>query len=117
MKRIWGRVFNEDGTYAWTAVTTDQNGMDDRVYFTCLLQVLQLNLNESPFYGNYGIPSLNSIIHQILPDYYVSLAQQQFSSFFSSLTISRTGANPPTYNVQAITHSGAMLYNTSGVPQ
>lgn len=117
MLRAWGRVFNEDGTYVWTAVTTDNNGMNDRVYFTQLLQVLQLNLNESPFFGNYGIPALRSIQHQVLPDYFVAMVQQQFKPFFASLTITRTSANPPTYSVKAITNSGAMLYNSNGVPQ
>ncbi len=111
----WGREFAEDGTYVWKEVTTDANGYNDSVYFTTLLQTIQLNINESPMYGNYGIPSINSLVHQIVPDYYTAVLQQQFAPYFADLKITRiVGEDPPTYSVQAVAHNGAIL--TNGVP-
>jgi hypothetical protein len=43
-------------------VTTDANGYNDAVYLTTLSQVLKLNLGESPFYANYGIPQYQSVL-------------------------------------------------------
>lgn len=111
--RSWGRTYNEDGTYQWVAVTTDANGFNDQVYLTTLVQVLKLNLNESPFYGNYGIPQIQTVITQVFPDYYAMVTQMQFAPFFASLAITRIpSSNPPVYNVNAVTHSGAILQTT-----
>ena len=55
----------------WVEVSTDANGYNDAVWLTTLAQVLQLGLNESPFYGNYGIPAQQSAVTQVFPDYYV----------------------------------------------
>lgn len=77
---------------------------------TTLAQVLKLNLGESPFYANYGIPQVQTILTQVFPDYYVMQTQSQFASFFASLTISRLPATlPPEYNVQAVTNYGSVL--------
>ena len=77
--RTWGRVFSPDGSYQWVRVNTDANGSSDGVWLTTLLQCLQLNLGESPFYANYGIPAEQSVIQQLWPDYNVLLTQQQFA--------------------------------------
>jgi hypothetical protein len=92
-------------------VTTDSNGYNDAVWLTTLAQVLQLNVNESPFYGNYGIPSQQSVTTQVFPEYYVALTQQNFSQHFLSLLISRQNAIDPTYNVNATANPGAILIN------
>lgn len=108
--RTWGRVTNEDGSKTWVEVTTDANGYDDNCWLTTLAQALKLNLGESPFYANVGIPQYQTIVTQVLPDFYVNQIQQQFAPYFALLTITRV-ANvfPPAYQVTAICHNGAIL--------
>jgi hypothetical protein len=111
--RTWGRTYNDDGTYQWVEVKTDANGYDDNVNLTALCQVLALNLNESPFFADYGIPQHQTVITQVYPDFYVMKIQQQFASLFASLTISKIqGVNSPQYNIQAVAHNGAVLSAT-----
>lgn len=93
----------------WTEVTTDANGYNDNVYLTTLAQVLQLNLGESPFYANYGIPQQQTIVTQVMPDFYVSQINSLMTPYFASLMINRTASYPPTYAVTAITHNGAII--------
>lgn len=109
--RTWGRV---DGT--WVEVSTDANGFNDLVYVTALIQVLQLELGESPYYANYGIPAQSSLIQQIFPDYYVMVTQQQFAGYFANLTITRTDPNTPTYAVRVVTHAGVVINATVEIP-
>ena len=110
--RTWGRT--PGGT--WVEVSTDANGYDDAVYLTTLAQVLKLNLGESPFYANYGIPAEPSVVQQVQPDYYVAVTQQQFSPYFMSLIIAKVPQSPnqptPTYRVNVITHQGASISMT-----
>ena len=114
--RTYGRIYDESGGYTWIEVSTDADGFDDAVYLTTLCQVLQLQPGESPFYANYGIPAQQSVITQIFPDYYVMLAQMQFSSFFASLTIVRAvQSGAPVYNITAIAHNGAILGATVAI--
>ena len=111
--RAWGRTYDKFGNSTWNLVQTDANGMNDAVYLTALIQWLKLNLGESPFYANAGIPAYQSVVTQVFPDYYANLAQKQFSSCFASLTIQRVpNSSPPTYNVNVQTHSGAILSAT-----
>ena len=108
-----------DGTIGpWTEVTTDPNtGLNDLVYVTTLCQTLLLNLGESPFYANYGIPAVPTIVTQVWPDYYVSYTQQNFASYFASLIVSRVqGATSPAYNVQITTHQGQKLNPLVPIP-
>lgn len=108
--RTYGRIYNSDGSYQWVQVSTDANGNNDDVYLSTLAQVLSLNLGESPFYANYGIPQTQTIVSQVFPDYYAMITQMQFAPYFASLTISRRqGNNDPVYDVTAVTHSGAIL--------
>ncbi len=95
----------------WVEVATDRNGYNDAVYLTTLCQVLLLNLGESPFYANYGIPSFTSVQTQIPPDLYVARTQAQFAPFFASLTIARATAadGSPIYNISVVSHSGASI--------
>ena len=111
--RTYGRVTNEDGSKTWVEVTTDANGFDDSVYLTTLAQVLKLNLGESPFFANYGIPQYQTVLTQVFPDFYVMTTQQQFAPYFASLSAIRQPATyPPAYNVTAVTHSGSILNAT-----
>jgi hypothetical protein len=115
--RVWGRLYYEDGTSQWTAVTTDQNGFSDEVYITALAQVCYLSPGESPFYAQYGIPARQSVLSQVYPDYYVARTQQQYAQFFASLILSRlpnlpaAGKDGPTpqYRFGIVTHRGAVL--------
>ena len=116
--RTYGIVTHEDGTYEWLEVSTDANGFNDAVYLTTLCQVLQLNRQESPIYGNYGVPSLSSLQNQIPPDLYVAQTQAQFSPFFAALAVTRSVASDgsPIYNISAVTHQGAILTAVAGQP-
>ncbi|WP_260426971.1 hypothetical protein [Burkholderia cenocepacia] len=97
-------------------MTTDANGYDDNVYLTTLCQVLKLNLGESPFYANYGIPAQQTVVTQVFPDFYAMATQQQFAPHFASLAIVRVpGSFPPVYNIQAVAHSGALLNATVAI--
>lgn len=99
----------------WVEVDTTPQGYDDYIYITTLCQVLKLNLGESPFYGNFGIPAKASLVQQIAPDYYVMRTQQQFAGRFANLLISRSKApvgypiDTPTYLVAATTQQGFKL--------
>ena len=108
--RVYGRVVNLDGSKTWVVYETDQNGLNDAVYLCALEQYLLLNLGESPFYANAGIPQVQTIVTQVFPDFYVMQAQAYFSQFFASLTINRAqGSNPPVYNGTILTNAGANL--------
>lgn len=106
--RTYGRIALTRGGAAtkWVEVQTDANGYNDAVYITALIQCLKLNLNESPFWANWGIPAKPSVVQQIAPDYYVALMQQRFSPYFASLIIARILSNPPTYRVNLVTQQG-----------
>ena len=105
--RTWGRVTDANGNKQWTAVETDDSGDSSYVWLTTLIQTLKLGLGESPFYAQYGIPSQQSIVQQIYPDYYVNMTQQQFAGYFASLAISKVdGAANPTYNIDVVFFNG-----------
>ena len=120
--RVYGRTYNQDGTYTWSEVNTDANGYSDAVYVTALCQVLQLQLGESPFYSNYGIPAQPDIVSQIFPDYNVYLIQQRYAPYFSSLKVTKVNAlneyNVPTpvYNIQVITQKGSVINLNVPIP-
>src|SRR5690242_18433303 len=97
--RIYGRITNPDGSKAWVKVSTDANGSSDMVYLTNLAQVLLLNLGESPFYANYGIPAHPSVVSQVFPDFYVAYTQQKFAQYFASLLVSKQPLPDPTYTI------------------
>ena len=126
--RTWGRVYQNQYSsaigsftiglsgvggpgpgYKWIEVTTDSKGYNDAVWLTTLAQVLQLGLNESPMFGNYGIPAQQSAANGVFPDYYVGITQQNFSKYFLSLLVSRAQAADPTYNINATANPGASL--------
>jgi hypothetical protein len=114
--RTWGRITHEDGSKTWAQVTTDSAGFEDNVYLTTLCQALRLNLGESPFFANYGIPQYQTIMTQVFPDFYVQQTQRQFAGYFASLSIIRVpGSYPPAYNVNVVTHSGAILNETVAI--
>lgn len=103
--RIWGRVTDPITKVKTWQVVTDP----DYVYITNLCQVLLLNLGESPFYADYGIPARRTIATQVFPDFYVNRTQTQFSGYFASLTVSKRATPEPTYNINLITNQGATV--------
>jgi hypothetical protein len=119
--RTYGRTQNVlSGKKTWWMVTTDTNGFNDSVYLTTLAQVCKLNLGESPFFANYGIPAHPSVVLQIYPDFYMVRTQQQFASFFASLIItpapiaqgaadSDDGRPVPAYNINVLTNYGSRI--------
>jgi hypothetical protein len=117
--RSWGRINQVNGIGGtWTEVTTDANGFNTEVYLTTLAQVLKLNLGESPFFGNFGIPAQQSVMTQVQPDFYVNITQQQFAQFFAALTIQKLPQKPnqpkPTYDIDFTALSGSLV--TGPVP-
>lgn len=102
--RTYGRLNGR-----WVEVSTDANGFNDAVYLTTLIQCLKLNLGESPFYANYGIPAHPSVVQQVFPDFYVAQTQQQFAPYFASLLIAKQNAPTPTYQINVTTHQGGRV--------
>lgn len=124
--RVWGRVYDtlDPTVWEWVAVETDLNGFNDLPMVTALVQVLKLSLGESPFYGNYGIPGIQSVLTQIFPDYYVAVTQQRYAENFASLIIIRRPddrtsikqAPVPTYDIKLVTHSGVHIQQSTEFP-
>jgi hypothetical protein len=122
--RTFGRIVPDilfPDVKKWVVVNTDVNGFNDMVWLTTLIQTLKLNLHESPFYSNYGIPAHPSVVSQIAPDLQMSITQQQYAKYFLSLIISKQpdmqderGIPSPSYLVSVITNYGAQL--TAVVP-
>lgn len=129
--RTYGRTQNVvTGKKTWWVVTTDGNGYNDSVWLTTLAQVCKLNLGESPFFANFGIPAHPAIITQIYPDYYMVRTQQQFASHFASLILtpapiaqgapdSDDGRPVPAYNINVLTNYGSLIgvQTAPGYPQ
>lgn len=107
--RTYGRVKNEDGSKTWVVVETSPEGYNDFVYLTTLIQCMKLNLGESPFYAQYGIPAKPSVVQQVFPDFYVVRMQKQFAPFFASLIISKEPSSTPTYLVNVTTQQGVRV--------
>jgi hypothetical protein len=118
--RTYGRTQDVlSGKKTWWVVTTDGNGYNDSVYLTTLVQVLKLNLGESPFFANYGIPAHQSIVSQVYPDFYMAKTQQQFAPYFASLILlplpeqEEEGGRPlPAYSISILTNYGSMIGRT-----
>jgi hypothetical protein len=115
--RTFGRTQNVlTGKKTWWVITTDGQGFNDSVYLTTLAQVCKLNLGESPFFANWGIPAHQSVVTQIYPDFYMVRIQQQFAPYFASLIMSPIldavdeDLRPaPAYNISVLTNYGARI--------
>lgn len=111
--RTYGRTYDSLGNPTWVEVDTDSAGYNDAVYLTTLAQVLKLNLNESPFFANYGIPQYQTIMTQVFPDYYVTMTQNQFSQYFASLSVARIpNTVDPEYRIKVQTSYGSTISTT-----
>lgn len=117
---IYGGV-SDTQSYSWTEVDTDANGYNDEVMLTAFCQVLQLQPGESPFYAQYGVPSIQAVQSQIYPTANVYYMQQLYAPNFIALSVSPTTAKDtdkstyPVYNVVAVANSGAILTATVAI--
>jgi hypothetical protein len=93
----------------WRMVETDAAGSNDALNLTWMSQALKLNLDESPFYGDWGIPARSAVRQQVAPDLYVTLTQQRFAPCFAALTLARQNSPTPTYMISVITQDGVKL--------
>ena len=99
------RSYGKDQNGNWQIIT-DPN----YIYLATLVQTLRLSQNESPIYGNYGIPAQQSVLTQIAPDAALNRTQQQFSGYFATLTVQRIqSAANPTYNIIATLPNGTQI--------
>ena len=114
--RTYGRVTDDMGNKSWVEVQTDAAGFNDLVYVVTLIQVLKLNLGESPFYANYGIPAHPSVVQQVFPDFYVMNTQKQFAQYFAALIVSKQPSPTPTYRVNVTTQQGYKLNASVPIP-
>jgi hypothetical protein len=79
------------------------------VFLVTLIQNLLLNLNESPFYADRGLPAHQSVVQQVAPDTYVNLTQQRFAPYFANLVVTRIPGATPKYRIVATTLQGAHI--------
>lgn len=103
-------TFGRDSAGNWYEVNTDANGFDDDVWLTTMAQVVASQLNESPFFPNYGLPSIESVTSRTHPDYWVSKVKSQFSKYFTAISIVKTvdiTTNTPTYNIDVLKLDGS----------
>jgi hypothetical protein len=123
--RTYGRTQDVlTGQKKWWVVTTDINGFNDSVYLTDLAQVIKLNLGESPFFANWGIPAHESVMTQIYPDFFLTRIQQQFSARFASCILTplpvdqgsadsfaagQGGGPAPRYFINVLTNYGSRI--------
>ncbi len=124
--RTYGRTRDVlTGAKTWWIVTTDANGYNDGVWLTTLAQVCKLNLGESPFFANYGIPAHPSVLTQVYPDFFMVRTQQQFAANFASLILTKqddatddSGRPAPSYLINVLTNYGSRIgvRTTPGYP-
>lgn len=107
--RTWGRQKQPNGSWGpWIKITENQF-----VWLATLVQSLRLNQNESPLYGNFGIPAQASVTTQIAPDAAVARMQAYYVQYFASLAISAVPLSvEPTYNVEVVLNDGTILNET-----
>lgn len=113
--RTYGRV-RVAGVLKWVEISPDTGWSVDYIWLTTFIQCLLLNLNESPFWANYGIPAQPSIVQQVLPDFYVNRMQQAFAQYFASLIVSRQSTNTPSYKINVTLKSGVKLVAAVDTP-
>ena len=104
--RTYGR--GTDGK--WYQVNIDVNGKDDDIWLTTMAQVCASELEESPFFPSYGLPARASIVGRTHPDFFISRIREQFSKYFTSISIVKTidiTNNAPTYHIDVQKQNGS----------
>ena len=116
--RAYGRITNPDGSQSWTVIQTDANGDSSYVYVVALAQTIKLNLNESPFWANYGIPAKIAVLQQLAPDFFMAKISSFYSQFFASLVLAKQPQpiNDPTprYKLNIVRRNGSIYQATIG---
>ena len=123
--RTYGRTQDVlTGKKTWWVVVTDQEGFNDSVWLTETAQVCKLNLGESPFFADWGIPAHESIVTQIYPNFHLTLIQQRLSPHFASMILTtlpveqqspesfdtgQEGAPAPRYLLNVLTNYGSFI--------
>ena len=118
--RTYGRVTDPTtGAKKWIEVSTPADGDNSLIWLITLCQTLKLFLNESPFWGNYGIPARQDVAQQIFPDFYVFQTQKQFAQYFASLIVYKQSTPDPQYVINVTTLAGQPINVTvnADVPQ
>lgn len=101
--RVWTRVMGSDGKRTWQPVDNDQGNI------AWLQNSLLLQLGESPFWADWGIPVQQTLVSRVWPDYYLNMTQQRFRDVFPTLQITRRdGGNgaDPVYDISIILNDG-----------
>lgn len=102
------RTYGRTSSGQWVTIT-DPN----YVQLATLVQVLKLQQGESPIYGNYGIPAIQSVQAQTAPQIALDRTVAQFSQYFSRLTIKKvSGGQNLTYNINAVFLDGTVIQST-----
>lgn len=111
--RTYGRIVpdpvNAPDVKQWVLVETTPEAGDDYVWLTTLIQNLKLNLGESPFYAQNGIPAKPSVVQQLFPDFYVTLTQQKFAPRFAALLVAKVPEDFPHYRINVTLNNGVPL--------
>lgn len=123
--RTYGRTQDVlTGKKRWWVVTTDIDGYNDGVYLTDLAQVCKLNLGESPFFADWGIPAHESVMTQVYPNFYLSRIQERFAPRFAACILTtlpvdqgtadsyasgQGGAPAPRYYINVLTNYGSRI--------
>jgi hypothetical protein len=123
--RTYGRTQDVlTGEKTWWVVTTDINGFNDSVWLTETAQVCKLNLGESPFFADWGIPAHESQVTQLFPNYHMAIIQQRLSPHFASMILTplpieqgsadsfeagQEGAPAPRYYLNVLTNYGSRI--------
>ncbi|QDH14162.1 hypothetical protein E3E12_08125 [Formicincola oecophyllae] len=103
--RVWTRQWQPGGKRRWVATTGNQ------ALIAWLQNALLLELGESPFHVDWGIPVTNSLVTRIWPTFYLEQTVGRFRDYFASLQVAPTaGADtengPPDYTISAIFTDG-----------
>lgn len=102
------RTYGRTSTGQWVAITDPSY-----VQLATLVQTLKLQQGESPIFGNYGLPAIQSVQSQVAPQIALNRVQSQFGQYFASLTIVRAeGYTDPTYNIRAVFKDGTVIQST-----
>lgn len=80
------------------------------IWLATLAQTLRLSQGESPFFANYGIPSIDAVLAQVAPNAAINRTQQQYAPYFSSLSVYKDPTQTdPTYKIYAVFQNGTTL--------
>ncbi|KMQ89824.1 hypothetical protein RF55_10509 [Lasius niger] len=109
MSRVWARTGqpDQDGKRKWISVS------DNTAILTWLQQAVLLQLGESPFWVDWGLPVIGFLSQGIYPDLYMQKTKERFQPYFLNVNINRNIPDNPedqiAYTVTAIPYPGQTL--------